>query len=116
MAVDQLLAGRLLQQERRGAGPQRLRRPLGIVVHRQHDDLAVDALGFQPGQHVEPAQARHRQVGDDHVRPQPPRRLDELLAVAHRADDVEVVLLEQADEAFLDDRVVVGDEDGGTAR
>ena len=36
-------------------------------------------------------------------------------AVADGADHVEVVLLEQADEAFLDDRVVVGDEDGGLA-
>ena len=44
------------------------------------------------------------------------RRLDQLLAVADRADDVEVVLLEQADEAFHDDRVIVGDEHGGAAQ
>ena len=34
------------------------------------------------------------------------------VAVAHRADDVEVVVLEQSGQAFLDDRVVVGEEDG----
>ena len=72
--------------------------------------LLAMLLGFEAGQHVETAQARHREVGDDHVRPQPARRLQELLAVAHRRDHVEVVLSEQADEAFLDDRVVVGDE------
>ncbi len=47
---------------------------------------------------------------------QPPRRLEQLLAVADGADDVEVVLLEQADQAFHDDRVIVGDENGGASR
>ena len=34
------------------------------------------------------------------------------VAVAHRADDVEVVVLEQSGQALVDDRVVVGEQDG----
>ena len=43
-----------------------------------------------------PREARHRQVGHDHVRPEPAGRFDERLAVPDGADHVEVVLLEQA--------------------
>ncbi len=69
---------------------------------------------LQSGQHVEAAQPRHGEVRDDHVGAKPLGRFDQQLAVAHRADDVEVVISEQSGEAFRDDRVVVGEQDGGS--
>ena len=72
-------------------------------------------LGLQPGQHVEAAQARHRQIRDDHVGAKPLGRVDERVAIAHRADDLEVVLRQQRSQPLGDDGVVVRDEDSGSA-
>ena len=55
--------------------------------------LLSTRFGLQTGQHVEAAQPRHGEVRDDHVGAKPLGGLDEQFAVAHRADDVEVVLL-----------------------
>ena len=52
---EQLLAGRLLEEKPRGPAAHGDRRQVRIVVHRQDDDLAVDAFGFQTGQDVEAA-------------------------------------------------------------
>jgi len=41
-----------------------------------------------------------------------PGRVDQQLAVADSADDIELVLSEQTGETFRDDRVVVGEQDG----
>ena len=112
MAVEQLLAGRLLEQEPGGASAHGDGRQVRIVVHGQHDDLALDAFGLQPREHVEAAQPGHGEIRDDHVRAKPLGRVDEQRAVAHRADDFEAVVLEQSGQALLDDRVVVGEQDG----
>ena len=112
---EQFLAGRLFEQEAGGTFAHGDSRQVRVVVHRQHDDLAVDAFGFQPGQYVEAAQPRHGEVRDDHVGAKPLGCLDEQVAVAHRADDVEVVFPEQPGQAFDDDGVVVGEEDGVSA-
>ena len=53
--------------------------------------LLSTPLGLQTGQHVEAAQPRHGEVRDDHVGAKPLGGVDQLVAVAHRADDVEVV-------------------------
>jgi hypothetical protein len=38
------------------------------------------------------------------------------VAITHRADDIEVVLAQEGSQAFGDDRLVVGEEDVGSAR
>jgi len=112
---QQLLAGGMLQQEGAGPGAHRPHRQLGVVVHREHQHLALDAFLFQPDQHVETAQPGHRQIGDDQIRPQANGGVEQLLTVADRADDIEVVAFEQADEALFDNGVVIGDQNGVSA-
>jgi hypothetical protein len=112
---QQLFAGRLFQQEPAGTGAHGPRGQLPVVVHRQHDDLAVDAFAFQPGQHLEAAQTRHRDVGDDDIGSKPLRRFHQLVSVTHRAHDIEIVLGEETYEAFLHDGVVIGDQHGVAA-
>ena len=42
----------------------------GFAVHREDDELAVDASLLEPGQGLEAVHRRHVDVGDDHVRAQ----------------------------------------------
>jgi hypothetical protein len=84
------------------------------VVHRQDDDLALDAFGSQPRQDIESGEARHGEVGHDHVRAKPLGSVDEQVAVTDGTDDIDVVLCEQSGQAFGDDRVVVS-QDGISA-
>jgi hypothetical protein len=60
--------------------------------------------------------AWHGQIRDDHVGAKPLGRVDEHVAITHRADDIEVVLAQEGSQAFGDDRLVVGEEDVGSAR
>ena len=114
--VDQFVAGRVFQEKAGGARALCPRGHVHIVVHRQQDDLAVDALGFQPGQHVEATQSRrHRDVRDDHIRSKPDGGVDEQVTVTHRAHYDQAVLRQQLDQAFPDHCVVVGEEHGGAA-
>ena len=108
----QFIAGRCLQQEAGSPGAQGDGGQIRIVVHRQHDDFAVNTLDFQVAQHIEAAEPGHREVGDDHVGSKPLGRLDEEVSVADRADDVEIVLSEQSGQALRDEHVVVGEKDG----
>ena len=44
---QQFVAGRLLQEEAGGPAANGVGRQVRIMVHREHDDLAVETLGFQ---------------------------------------------------------------------
>jgi hypothetical protein len=55
------------------------------VVHREHDDSAVEALGFQTSEHIETCEPWHREVGDDDVGAKPRGGVDQSLAVADSA-------------------------------
>ena len=57
------------------------------------------------------AHARHREVEQDDLRPEPAGELDRLLPVAGLADHGEVVLLEQRGERLARDGVVVYEQD-----
>ena len=85
------------------------------MVHRQHDDFAVEALGFQTSEHVEAREPWHREVGDDDVGAKPRGGVDQTLAVANRADHLEVGLSQYSRQAVGDNRVIVSQEDGGSA-
>src|SRR4029453_18072685 len=82
--LEQLVAGRLLEQETGGPSAPGEGRQIRIVVHRQHDDLAVDAFGSQTGQYVEATEPRHGEVRDDHVGENPCRAPDEPLPAPTR--------------------------------
>ena len=87
---QEFVAGRLLQEKAGGPSAKGVDRQVGIVVHREHDDFAVDALVFQTGEHVETGEPWHRQVRDDDVRTKPYGGIDELLAIVDGADHVNV--------------------------
>ena len=112
---DELVAGRLLQQKAGRSSLNGVGRQVPVVMHRQHDHLAVDPLALETTEHVEAAEARHREVGDDDVRAKPYGGVDEALAIADGADDVKVRLLQDSREAIGDNPVVVGEEDGGAS-
>ena len=46
---EQFLAGRLFKKNERGPSANRVRREVGIVMHRQHDDLALEAARSSDG-------------------------------------------------------------------
>ena len=92
-SVHQFVAGGVFQEKAGGARAQCPRGHVHIVVHRKQDDLAVDARSFQAGQHLEATQSRrHRDVGDDHIRSEPDRGVDEHVTVRDRAHDGQAVL------------------------
>ena len=91
-AVSSFVAGRLLQEKAGGPSADGVGRQVRIVVHRQHDDFAVEALGLQAGEHVETREPWHREVGDDEVGAKPRGGVDQALAVANRADHLEAGL------------------------
>ena len=73
-------------------------------------NFRVAALRFQLAHGVESAQLGHGDVGDDHVRAKAGRLGDQSGAVGHGTDHVELVL-QQADQAIGDNRVIVGKQD-----
>jgi signal transduction histidine kinase len=77
----------------------------------QDDDLAVRRRVADPGQRLEPAHARHREVQQDELRLQAPRELDGAFAVTGLAHDGEVVLGQERSESVPRNRVVVDDQD-----
>ena len=112
---DQLLSGRVLHDEAGGACAQRLGRELGVGVHGQEDHLGGDRLRPEPAQRLEPAHARHGQVGHDDIGPELARGLDQPGAVGHGSDEGELIA-QKARESLQDDRVVVGEQHGRAAR
>jgi len=89
---------------------------IGIEMHGQHDDLAVDPLGPQARQDVQSVRSRrHGDVRHDDFRTQLPGGFEKRCAVGDARHDVEVVIGEQSRQALPDDRVVVSDEHGVTA-
>ena len=111
--VDELLAGGVLHQKPGRARPHRPGRNLGFALHRQDDELAVDASLLEPGQRLEAVHRRHVDVGDDNVRAQADSSLDQQVPVGDRGHHVELVL-QQADQTLGQDCVIVGDQDGWT--
>ena len=84
-------------------------------MHRQHDDLAVEALGLQTSEHVEAREPRHREVGDDDVGAKPRGSVNQPLAVPYRAHHLEAGLAQDSRQPVGDNRVIVGQEHGGAA-
>jgi hypothetical protein len=62
---EELVAGRVLQEKAGGSRADGVGREVRIVVHRQHDEFAVEAPGLQTSEHVEAREPWHREVGDD---------------------------------------------------
>ena len=62
---------------------------LGVVMHREQDDSALEPLAFEPSEHIETTQARHREVRNNQVRSKPPGGVQEEFTISNGADHVE---------------------------
>src|SRR5829696_9381620 len=109
--VDEALGRLGLQEVAGGSTADRSEQVRLVAGCRQHDDLAARGLLPEARQCVEPVQAGHRQVEQDHVGLQLERELDRLASVAGLPDDVEAVPAEQRGEPIAGQRVVVDEED-----
>ena len=88
------------------AGLDRFLGNSGIGVHGEDDDLRRDPAGTQLRDRVEPAEARHGQVGDDEVGLQVDGGLNQTGPVEDGAHHLTMVG-EQAVEAFGHHHVVI---------
>ena len=115
---DEVLGGRVLEQEAAGAGPQGLEDVLVEVERREDQDR--DAVGSGAGDAARwPRRRRggHADVHEDDVGLSPRGQLDGLEPVAGLADDLEVGLgLEDHPEARPHQRLVVDDQDPDRSR
>ena len=112
-AGDQLLGGRVLEQEAAGAGAQGLVDVLVEVEGRQdqHPDLAR-ALGHHLARGLEPVEVGHADVHEHDVGPQRARRAHRLGAVLGLAHHLDVLLgVEDHAEAGAHEGLVVGEQD-----
>jgi hypothetical protein len=53
----------------------------------------------------------HLDVGDDHVRPVRVGQPDEITGIGRRADDVEILVIEDADDTLPNERLILADDD-----
>src|SRR5919201_4718867 len=100
-----------LHQVARRAGTDRSQEVLVGPGRREHDALASRRRLAQPGERVEPAHARHREIEQDEIGEQGAGRLDRIGAVGRLADDAEAVLLQQRRERAAGQGMVVHDQD-----
>jgi len=109
---EQLGARRPLQQVGRSASPERLRRDVGILVHRDEDEphRAIHLLDLPRG--VEAVQQRHRQVEHHDVGMELADGFHERPSVGNASDDV-TLRREQLLERLEQEGVVVGQDDAG---
>src|SRR5207249_8451629 len=113
---DRVLVG-ILQQIAAGARAQRLEHVAVGFERGQDQHLRLgrflgDALGG-----LDPVDAGHLQVHQDHVRPELGHQLDGLLAVGGRAHDLHPrIFVEEPGKAVAEERLVVGDDDAGDPR
>ena len=108
--THQVLGGGVLQQESRGAGPQRTGQQLVVVERRQHEHRGSVGPGAQPPGRLDAVDAAHAQVHHDDVRRQRRHRSGHLVAVAALADDLEAVLAAQDPAQAGADQLLVVDQ------
>ena len=108
--LDDPLRRLALEQVTGGAAPDRGEQVLLGPRRGQHDDLARWCGVADPRERLEAAEARHREVEQHELRPEPSRQLDRLLAVGRLTDHGEVVLGEQRGERGARDGMVVDEQ------
>src|SRR5262245_36801752 len=111
---DELLAGRLFQYISRRSGAKSFGGELGIGMHCQEDDFGLASHRFEAAQRFKPAQHRHGNIGDNHVGPELPSGVDQLVAIAYGAHKVEMIF-QKCRQTLGDNRVVIGEQHSRTA-
>ena len=111
--LDQLVTARFFQDVTGSSHSQRFHRQGRVLVHRQHDDLDVDAARAQLPQHRESTEVRQRDVQEDDVRLQPRDGFEHETPIADRAGDLEV-FAEETDQTVNHNLVIVDDEQSWT--
>ncbi len=113
--LQQLGRGRALEQVAADAGLERAEDVLLVGVHGEDDHLRLREEAAELTRRLDAVQERHRDVHDDDVREGAAGLLDRLLAVLGGADDGDPLMrLEQGENAFADDRVIVGQQHLGS--
>ncbi len=108
--LEQLVVGRLLEDEAERAVAQRLAGERRVVLHGEHDDRGLRRGRAQLGDRVEAGAARHVEVEHQHARPVRLRHPDGGRDVAGLGHDLQAGLrVEQQPQPAAHDRVVVGD-------
>jgi len=109
--VDQLFARGVLEKEAARSCPHGLVEVLVEVERREHEHLGGVIVPEQTAHGLDPVEAGHSDVHQNHVRSHGAGNLDRLSAVGRLADHGDVFLsLEDGVEAGTDERLVVGDE------
>jgi hypothetical protein len=101
----------VLQQVAVGPGPDGRDHLLRPAEAGEHEDADRRTLGPQPADGLDAVDARHHQVGEQHVRPGLLDQPDRGGAVAGLADHREPLGLQERPQTLADDGVVVGDDD-----
>src|SRR5262245_30319591 len=83
-------------------------------MHCQEDDFGLASHRFEAAQRFQPAQHRHGNIGDNHVGPELPSGVDQLVAIAYGAHKVEMIF-QKGRQTLGDNRVVIGEHHSRTA-
>src|SRR5439155_16999945 len=114
---EQLLCGRILEQETARPRSQGLVDILGQTEGREDEDSRGRRAGAESSRGFEAVDARHANVHQHEIGLQPPRRLDRLEAVSGLSHDLDLrIHLEELAKARADERLVVGDDDADAQR
>ena len=80
-------------------------------MHAQHQHRDGRVLRAEPLEHLQESGAGHRDVEQDHVRREPGKGREQLVAVHRLSHDAEAgLLVHDPAQAVAHDRVIVGDE------
>src|SRR5690606_5418936 len=109
---DELIAGRLLHDVAVRAGAQEALGIDRLVVHRQHEHGKLPVLRADLLDQLEAVAVAQRQIEDHDIGPRSLEPEPRLAHVRRLAADNEIgLLLQELDEPFPDDRMIVDDED-----
>ena len=105
----EVVAGRVLEHVSQCPGFQARLDEHRFGVHRHEHDPSVRIVAADQHGGLDAVHPGHRDVGDNHVRREPLRRVHESVTVLHRSNDVEL-RSEQLAQPFRSVRVVFGQQ------